>query len=133
MIDLKRRYKQNKTFRAIVNSSSIKSSVDTEDGLDAIFQMERDLKKLLSSTDNRDFYLKYIGYFNASAFNLRRKVKYFISLYRKGRISDKSLIRDTYLDYKKKHQESIELYREKGRRWCEKNGTSLEDFRKNKK
>lgn len=127
------RYRRDKTFRSIVNSSSISSEINTEEAIDAIYQMERDLKKILASRDNRDFTLKYIGEFRLSAFNLKRKTSYFISLYRKGRISDKTLIRDTYLDFKKKQKEKILKYNERALKWCKKKGISLEEFRKNNK
>jgi hypothetical protein len=130
VIDVDQRYNKDKKFRSIVNRASLKSKVDTSDGIDAISQMEKGIKKILSSTDNRDFTLKYIGEFRISAYNMKKKTSYFISLYRNGRISDKSLIRDCYLDFKAKQKEKIERYRSKAERWSKKNGISVEDFRK---
>ena len=115
-MSVRNRYSVDPEFKRIIGDTAKNTGKSEEEVLEFVSDMERGLKRLMSSGDNRIIFLKYIGQFRVSYKNLRRKLLYFIRLYRKGFLKDKGLIRDTYLDLKEKNIERLDAKRKRAER-----------------
>ena len=114
-MNVKKRYDLDPAFKKIIDGVADSIGKTNDEVLDAVRDMEVGLKRLMSSSDNRNIYLKYIGQFTVTYNSLRRKLLYFIRLYRKGfiRTEDKGIIGKTYRDLKKKNIERIKRKKER--------------------